>query len=159
MLNSNDGKKMEMSVDEVIEEVCRQIEVLILLNFAENYSFVVQDAVQGYHWNNSQATLHPFVAYYLLTIAYSSIKKFCVNCDEMKDFITPVHKIITVILPQIKQILPNLINFSDGAGSQYKNYKNFANLCHHKADLEWMLSGIFLLLVMEKVLVMASVAL
>ena len=83
---------LEMSVEGFIEEVCRQIElihkhhfiakslayflkklksdlkgneVLILLDFAEMYSFVVPDAVQGYHWNNSQTTLHPFVAYYL----------------------------------------------------------------------------------------------
>ena len=39
-------------------------ELIILLDFAENYSFVVQDAVQGFHWENSQATLHPFVAYF-----------------------------------------------------------------------------------------------
>ena len=35
-----------------------------LLYFAENYSFIVQDAVQGHHWNNSQATLHPFAVYF-----------------------------------------------------------------------------------------------
>ena len=34
---------------------------LVLLDFAENYSFLIQDAIQGYHWNNSQATLHPFL--------------------------------------------------------------------------------------------------
>ena len=38
---------------------------LVTADFSENYSFVLQDAVQGFHWNNSQATLHPFVAYYL----------------------------------------------------------------------------------------------
>ena len=36
-------------------------QAIILLDFAENYSFIAQDAVQGYHWNNSQATLCPFV--------------------------------------------------------------------------------------------------
>ena len=48
-----------------------------------------------------------------------------------------MHEFMSVILPQIKQILLNLIKcyyFSDGAGSHYKNYKNFANLCHYKAD-------------------------
>ena len=39
-------------------------EILLILDFAENYSFVVQDAAQGFHWNNSQATLHPFVGYF-----------------------------------------------------------------------------------------------
>jgi hypothetical protein len=39
-------------------------ECIILLDFNENYSFIVQDAAQGYHWDNTQATLHPFVAYF-----------------------------------------------------------------------------------------------
>ena len=38
--------------------------VIILLDFTENYKCLVQDAVQGYHWENSQATLHPFCCYY-----------------------------------------------------------------------------------------------
>jgi hypothetical protein len=31
--------------------------------FAKNYSFVLQDGAQGFHWNNIQATIHPFVIY------------------------------------------------------------------------------------------------
>ena len=38
--------------------------ILVTADFSENYSFVLQDAAQGYHWNNSQATVHSFVAYY-----------------------------------------------------------------------------------------------
>ena len=38
--------------------------VIILLDFTENYSFLVQNAVQGYHWENTQATLHPFCCHY-----------------------------------------------------------------------------------------------
>ena len=37
-------------------------EAIIILDFVENYSFIVQDAAQAFHWDNSQATLHPFVA-------------------------------------------------------------------------------------------------
>lgn len=39
-------------------------EVVILMDSAENYSFIVQDSIQGFHCENSQATLHPFVVYY-----------------------------------------------------------------------------------------------
>ena len=38
---------------------------VIVLDFAENYSFLVQDAAQGFHSNDSQATIHPFVIYYV----------------------------------------------------------------------------------------------
>ena len=36
----------------------------VLVRLSEKYSFVLQDAAQGYHWNNAQATLHLFVAYF-----------------------------------------------------------------------------------------------
>ena len=39
-------------------------EFLIIGDLAENYAFIVQDAAQSFHWNNSQATLHRFVVYY-----------------------------------------------------------------------------------------------
>ena len=35
-----------------------------MLDFAGNYSFVVQDEVQSLHWNNTMATVHPFVIYF-----------------------------------------------------------------------------------------------
>ena len=33
-------------------------EFLVTGDFSENYSFVLQDVAQGFHWNNSEATLH-----------------------------------------------------------------------------------------------------
>ena len=47
-----------------LKENLQPNECVNLLDFAENYSFIAQDAVQGFHGNNSQATLHPFVFYY-----------------------------------------------------------------------------------------------
>ena len=38
-------------------------ECVIILDFADNFSFVVQDAAQAFHWNNSQATIHQFVSH------------------------------------------------------------------------------------------------
>jgi hypothetical protein len=35
----------------------------VLCDFAENYSFVLQDEAQGFYWNTAQATIHPFVIY------------------------------------------------------------------------------------------------
>ena len=36
-----------------------------MVDFAENYSYLVQDPVQGLRWNNSQASIYPFVIYYV----------------------------------------------------------------------------------------------
>ena len=38
--------------------------VILQGDFAENFSYVIQDEVQSFHWENKQATLHPFVAYH-----------------------------------------------------------------------------------------------
>ena len=47
-----------------LKEQLEEGHVILLSDFSENYAFVIQDAAQKYHWTNSQATLHPTVAYY-----------------------------------------------------------------------------------------------
>ena len=37
---------------------------LVLGDFAENYTFVVQDEIQSFHWSKQYCTLHPVVVYY-----------------------------------------------------------------------------------------------
>ena len=41
-------------------------ECVVVLDFTENYCFIVQDAVQSFKWNSFQATIHPFVICNLL---------------------------------------------------------------------------------------------
>lgn len=102
------------------------------LDFAENYSFLVQDAIQGYHWVNDQATLHPFSVY--TTKGHVS---YCVISDHMAHSSIAVHAFRTAVLEDLKAKHPEIneiIYFSDGAGSQYKNFKNLTNLLHHESD-------------------------
>ena len=35
--------------------------VIVLGDFAENYSFLARNEIQGYHWNKSQCSLHAVV--------------------------------------------------------------------------------------------------
>ena len=104
----------------------------VTADFSENYSFVLQDAAQGFHWNNSQATLHPFVAYYLDSgevchLCYVVISD-CLHHDTVA-----VHLFQKSFIAFLKDLLParlhpkNIIYFSDGAASQYKNRKNFVS--------------------------------
>lgn len=123
-------------------------ECIILLDFAENYSFIVQDAAQGYHWDNSQCTLHPFVVYYRAVgdDSTNEVKclSLCVVSDCLKHDTVAVHTFLSHIIPIVLSKCPHVskvIYFSDGAASQYKNYKNFRNLAHHVQDFnvqaEW----------------------
>ena len=40
-------------------------EIVVIGDFSENYSFIIQGAAQGYHWNCAQATIHPWVFYHM----------------------------------------------------------------------------------------------
>jgi hypothetical protein len=42
-------------------------EYMVLCDLAENSSFVLQDEAQGFHWNNAQSTIHPFVIYFKIS--------------------------------------------------------------------------------------------
>ena len=116
-------------------------EAVIVLDFAENYSFVVQDCAQGYHWNNAQATIHPFVMYFKCpeTNELSHSSYACIS-DHMVHDTNTVYCFLSVLINnQIKVSHPfieKIYYFSDGCAAQYKNYKNFTNLLMHKIDFD-----------------------
>ena len=121
-------------------------EVLVTADFSENYSFVLQDAAQGFHWNNSQATIHPFVAYYLESGEVCHLS-YVIISDSLHHDTVVVHLFQKCFIAFLKGYLPEslhpkkIIHFSDGEASQYKNGKNFLNLCYHRDDFgvsaEW----------------------
>ena len=39
-------------------------QIVVSADFSKNYAFVLQDAAQGVHRNNAQATIHAFAVYY-----------------------------------------------------------------------------------------------
>ena len=56
--------KKQSSYFQHVKDNLKEGEGLLVGDFAENYCFIVQDAAQGYHWDNSQCTLNPFVFYH-----------------------------------------------------------------------------------------------
>ena len=92
----------------IAKEHLSENELIILLDFAENYSFVVQDAVQGFHWENSQATLHPFVAYFRSSNGDLKHTSICVISDCLKHDQTAVHCFLTKVITLMKQKVNNI---------------------------------------------------
>ncbi len=39
-------------------------EVIVSGDFSENYTFIIQNAAQSYHWNNAGCTVHPWQVYF-----------------------------------------------------------------------------------------------
>ena len=58
--------KMQSRFASKTKESLQPGEYLVVADFSENYSAVIQDEIQSYHWNSTQTTIHPFVCYYKL---------------------------------------------------------------------------------------------
>ena len=111
---------------------------LFLGDFAENYRFILQDKVQGFHWNNSQCTLHPVVIY---CIKEGSLihRSYCVISDDNNHDVAFVHLVRKAVINDFMYRIPRLKTikyFSDGCGAPYENRNNFLNLCMHKKDFK-----------------------
>jgi hypothetical protein len=119
-------------------------EVMVLLDYAENYTFVLQNAVQSAYWNQHQATLHVAVCLYRDENELKQIN-YVVVSDNLDHDTKSVHLYLKLMMPKLIERLPfepqKFYYFSDGCGAQYKNRFNFSNLSHHEADFgvpaEW----------------------
>ena len=119
---------------------------------------------QGFYWNNSQATIHPFVLYYVdpekETVCHEAFS--CIS-NHMTHDIVAVHTFLQVLIKDhIKLRYPfikKIIYFRDVSAIQYKNYKNFSNLLHHESDFSIKAGWHFLLPCMVKMHVMVLVVL
>lgn len=130
--------KMQSANFQQKKDNLKENEALLVGDFAENYSFIVQDAAQGFHWETSQCTLHPFVFYFQESES-TKHKSFCFVSDGKKHSHVMVHTFLRQLVPLLKKDHPNLQKihyWSDGCGGQYKNKFNFVNLYHHKDDFE-----------------------
>lgn len=120
---------------------------VLTVDFGENYSFVVQNAVQSYHWNNRQATVHPFVLYTSGNDpGKPEYKTYFIISDDMAHDAHAFHSFRVRVMERIKQQFPQLNNIdyvSDGAGNQYKNVYNIANLLYHEDDFNLMARWIY----------------
>lgn len=83
-------------------------DLLITCDFAENYSFVLQDEVQSYHWINSQATLHPFVIYYKGENDKIQHLNYVFISECLKHNTIAFHLFQTMLISVLKETMPNI---------------------------------------------------
>lgn len=148
----------------------KQDEYIVVCDFSENYSFIVQvsvlnynlhffflitnfflfsfllkDAAQGWHWANAQCTIHPFCIYYKDENDDLKHKSLVIIAESLKHNFESVYLFQRKLLQFLKDTFSTNIQkisfFSDGSGGQYKNKKNFYELCQYKQnhgfDTEW----------------------
>ena len=106
---------------------------IILMDFAENYGFLVQDAIQSFFWQNQQAALHPFAVYHNDDDGKLQCNCYCV----ISKYQTAVHYFTSLVIPTICTRNPRINRikyFSEEGASQYKNFKSVINLMYHEHD-------------------------
>jgi hypothetical protein len=116
------------------ETILPDTEAVILLDFSKNYSFLHQDAIQGFHWQIDEATLHPFTVYYC-TSAPEGTRERQISVSSIlfwvySNYCPLFHKLQHTWLgfwcsTAFKE---DVYYFGDGESSQHKNCKEFLNL-------------------------------
>ena len=69
-------------------------EVIILGDFPENFSFIVEDEIQGYHWIQ-QCSLHPIVLYYRKENEFDLVStSICFISDDLNYDVNFVYEVV-----------------------------------------------------------------
>lgn len=126
-----------------LKEMLNEGEFLVLSDFAENYTFTVQNAAPGFHWNNDQATVYNIVVYYkegnVINHCSLVIISDCLEHDTVAVY--TYHSTMIELLKRKFSIIEKIFYFTDGAPQHYKNFKNIINLAKHHDDFniqaEW----------------------
>lgn len=109
---------------------------IIQADFAENYNPQYAKEVQKPFFVKNYTTIHPFV----ITLQHQGAPKTIysvVISNEMQHVTNTCYAFQKMVLNWLQTEYPHITHieyFSDGCGAQYKNYKNMANLRHHKKD-------------------------
>lgn len=113
-------------------------EAIIEADFAQNYSFIFQDAIQSAHWSHKQATVHPFHVRYTCPITNAEkTLDYIIISDDLKHNTVAFYSFQECMLRNLTTDLPHIKHIryvTDGSAAQYKNYKNLINMLFHQKD-------------------------
>lgn len=130
--------KMQKPFYNELKDSLMEKEVFVTCDFAENYSFILQDVVQSYHWTSVQATIYPCVVYFKNESKVQHMNVVFIS-ECLKHDTAAVYTFMKKLIPVLKSKFTNLrkvFYFSDGSAAQFKNCKNFLNLCNHQNDFQ-----------------------
>ena len=132
---------------------------LILMDFAENYAFHVQDEARDYHWTHQNCTVHPVVCYYKSADNNNLPQlNLCFLSEELQHDSVMVYliqsKTIEVLIPNLKTSILTM-----DALLNTRTESSFIIYASTKLILALMLLGLFLPPAMANHHVMGLVAL
>lgn len=128
-------KATQASYFEEVKNYIEDSEVILQVDFAENYSAVSQDEIQSAHWTHPQITIFTCCAW----LKDNNIRSFVVVSDELQHDKYAVWAFLNAILTDLKMEYPQLRRtkiFSDGCVAQFKNKYTISNLCFFQEDFQ-----------------------
>lgn len=112
-------------------------EILLWMDFAENYTCASMEEVQSAYWNASMVSLHTMVAYFPGDRAPRNLQSYVAVSDVISHNATAVYDILKKIIPIIKEDYPvtkKIHYLTDLLTSQYRNKTIFQVLVDHETD-------------------------
>ena len=92
----------------------------------------MQDEIQGFHC----CTFHPVILYYKQGGELLSHSICYISDDLTHDVDFVVSETVTFVKNFLLNNISQVFYFTDGCAGQYKNRKNFLNLCRHLEDFQ-----------------------
>lgn len=133
--------KQELYFEQEKQNLRTNNNLLVQIDFAENYSLIDQDEIQSAHWSHRQVTIFTCVMWHAdKTISFSVIS------DYLSHNKYGVYHFLKIIFRELQQMCPKSFNkisiFSDGCAAQFKNKYTLSNLCFMEKDfslppVEW----------------------
>ncbi|XP_060564531.1 uncharacterized protein LOC132723774 [Ruditapes philippinarum] len=118
----------------LLKESLPEDEIMVQMDFAENYSCRSLNEIQTAYWNQTMVTIHPAVAYFRENGELKH-KSYVLISDEMAHCSSTVCTFLDHIIPELKILNPRLsfIHYwTDSPSSQYRNRYIFHTLARHK---------------------------
>lgn len=112
--------------------------VLILMDFAMNFSCMFPGEIQSYHFSKKQVTIHPTVIFHRPEGQNESdYHNVCFISPDLTHDVSMVNVFQKKTIEIIKEKFPGVDEveyITDGCAAQYKNKTSFWNLCHHQSQ-------------------------
>lgn len=113
--------------------------LLLVMDYAENYTCHYQDEAQGAHWTPRQVTLHPIVAYYHCPEDNEIAREtFVFVSSDLKHDAHAVQHFQVLCVKNLQQRgieFTRIVHFTDGCGGQYKGKTSFVDCSFGMEDL------------------------
>lgn len=119
---------------ETCKETIKENEMVVVMDFSENYTCRFQNEVQSAFWNSNQVTIHPVVAYYGVKTATSTIQRkhsIVIVSNDLDHDANAVNKFREEIYKKLEDEVPKLSlihEWTDGCANQYKGKVGFADV-------------------------------